>query len=143
VLRHKPPNPIYVEELLFEVFDAISACIRCRAFVKGGSFFFTLVTERRRPIFAADKAVNVLRSAFRSVRNSRPFTLDAIVVLPDHLHCIWTLPFDDADFATRWRLIKTWFTKHCDPGLRVKPSGVQSRRQEQALWQSLLGTLVA
>ncbi len=106
-----------------------------RAFVEGGSFFFTLVTEKRRPIFASDKAVEVLRNAVRSVRNARPFTLDAIVILPDHLHCILTLPPGDADFATRWRLIKTWFTKHCDPALRPVPSGVQSTRQEQALWQ--------
>jgi putative transposase len=106
-----------------------------RAFVAGGSFFFTLVTERRRPLFASAEAVDVLREAFRSVRTKRPFELDAMVVLPDHLHCIWTLPPGDADFATRWRLIKTWFTKHCDPALRFAPSGIQMKRWEQALWQ--------
>ena len=106
-----------------------------RAFVSGGSFFFTLVTEKRRPLFASTEAVDVLRDAFRSVRSTRPFALDAIVVLPDHLHCIWTLPPGDADFSTRWRLVKTWFTKHCDPALRPTPSCVQTRRQEQALWQ--------
>lgn len=106
-----------------------------RAFVNGGSFFFTLVTERRRPIFSSDEAVGVLRSAFRSVHEKLPFSLDAIVVLPDHLHCIWTLPPDDADFATRWRLIKTWFTKHCDPALRIKVNQAQLKRQEQAIWQ--------
>jgi putative transposase len=77
-----------------------------RAFVKGGSFFFTLVTERRRPILASVDSVDVLRTAFRSVQERMPFSLDAIVVLPDHLHCIWTLPAGDADFATRWRLLK-------------------------------------
>ena len=106
-----------------------------RAFIPGGSFFFTLVTEKRRPLFASAEAVAVLREAFRTVRSTRPFELDAIVVLPDHLHCIWTLPPGDVDFATRWRLIKTWFTKHCDSALRPAPSGVQMRRQEQALWQ--------
>ena len=106
-----------------------------RAFVAGGSFFFTLVTEKRRPLFASVEAVDVLRDAFRSVCSSRPFELDAIVVLPDHLHCIWTLPSGDADFSTRWRLIKTWFTKHCDPALRPAPSGVQMKKREQALWQ--------
>ena len=106
-----------------------------RAFVAGGSFFFTLVTEKRRPLFASAEAVDVLRCAFRSVRSTRPFALDAIVVLPDHLHCIWTLPPGDADFATRWRLIKTWFTKHYDPALRPIQNGVRMRRQEQALWQ--------
>ena len=106
-----------------------------RAFVQGGSFFFTLVTEKRRPLFSSADAVEVLREAFKTVRSTRPFNLDAIVVLPDHLHCIWTLPPGDADFATRWRLIKTWFTKHCDPALRQKPSDVQVKRREQALWQ--------
>jgi putative transposase len=83
-----------------------------RAFQPGGSFFFTVVTARRRPVFSSEIAVALLRDAFRAVRQKRPFDIDAIVVLPDHLHCIWTLPEDDADFMTRWRLIKTWFSKH-------------------------------
>ena len=106
-----------------------------RAFVEGGSFFFTLVTERRRPIFLSDVAVDVLRASFRTVQQKRPFSLDAVVVLPEHLHCIWTLPPGDADFATRWRLIKTWFTRHCDPSIRPEVSSVQSNRQEQGIWQ--------
>ncbi|HLP68035.1 MAG TPA: transposase, partial [Rhizobium sp.] len=69
------------------------------------------------------------------MRNKRPFRVDANVVLPDHLHCIWTLPSGDADFATCWRLIKTWFTKHCDPALRVTPNPARTRKAEQALWQ--------
>ena len=81
-----------------------------RAFIPGGSFFFTVVTERRRPLLASANAVEVLRMAMRTVRATRSFEVDAMVVLPDHLHCIWTLPPDDADFATRWRLVKTWFT---------------------------------
>jgi len=106
-----------------------------RAFVSGASFFFTLVTEKRRPLFASAEAVDVLREAFRTVGVKRPFELDAIVVLHDHLHCIWTLPSNDADFATRWRLIKTWFSKHCDPTLRPVINGIQTKRQEQAIWQ--------
>ncbi len=106
-----------------------------RAFVPGGSFFFTLVTEKRRRLFVSADAVGILREAFRTVRAARPFELDAIVVLPDHLHCIWTLPPGDADFATRWRLIKTWFTKHCDPASRPEPDKSRTKRREQALWQ--------
>ena len=83
-----------------------------RAFQPGGSFFFTVVTARRLPVFASTTAVDVLRDAFRAVRQKRPFDIEAIVILPDHLHCIWTLPAGDADFMTRWRLIKTWFSKH-------------------------------
>jgi putative transposase len=106
-----------------------------RAFVPAGSWFFTVVTERRRPLLASPEAVAVLREAFRVVRNKRPFRVDAIVVLPDRLHCIWTLPPGDADFATRWRLIKTWFTKQCDPALRVEPGAARTKKREQALWQ--------
>jgi putative transposase len=106
-----------------------------RAFLPGASYFFTLVTERRRPILASASAVEVLRSAFRSVRKTRPFEVDAIVVLPDHLHCIWTLPPGDADFSTRWRLIKTRFTKQCDPALRAEANSARAAKCEQAVWQ--------
>jgi putative transposase len=106
-----------------------------RAFTPGGCWFFTVVTEQRRPILASPEAVGVLREAFRAVRDKRPFHVEAMVVLPDHLHCIWTLPPDDADFATRWRLIKTWFTKHCDPALRAVPNPARTKKAEQALWQ--------
>ena len=106
-----------------------------RAFTPGGTFFFTLVTEGRRPILAAAEVVEVLRGAFRAVRLSRPFEIDAIVVMPDHLHCIWTLPPDDADFATRWRLIKTGFTKHCPPTLRAAANPARAAKRQQAVWQ--------
>ena len=89
-----------------------------RAFAPGASFFFTVVTHKRLPILAGAETVEVLRSALRAVRLKRPFEIDAMIVLPNHIHCIWTLPPDDADFSTRWRLVKTWFTKHCDPALR-------------------------
>ena len=85
-----------------------------RAFHPGGSFFFTVVTAHRRPLFAERNAVVLLGASLRAVRLLRPFDVDAIVVLPDHLHCIWTLPEGDADFMTRWRLVKTWFSKRSD-----------------------------
>jgi putative transposase len=119
-----------------------------RAFLPGGTFFFTVVTADRRPAFAEQKNVTTLREAFRTIRLQRPFTLNAAVVLPDHLHCIWTLPPGDADFSTRWRLIKTWFTKHCGldtssgyatltrpTALRSKVDGARTSKREQAIWQ--------
>ena len=105
-----------------------------RPFTPGGSFFFTVVTEGRCPILAQD-AVAVLREALRAVRARRPFVIDAMVVLPDHLHCIWTLPPGDADFATRWRLVKTWFTKHCDPALHGVANAARRSKEAQAIWQ--------
>ena len=85
-----------------------------RAYIPGSRYFFTLVTEQRRKLFIDDTNVDLLRQAFWHVIKKRHFTIDAVVILPEHLHCIWTLPPNDTDFSTRWRLIKTWFTKHCD-----------------------------
>ncbi|MEW6296215.1 MAG: transposase [Thermodesulfobacteriota bacterium] len=69
-----------------------------RAYVPGGTFFFTLVTYRRGPLLAQAAARQALRQAIRQVRSGRPFTIDAVAVMPDHLHMLWTLPPGDADF---------------------------------------------
>jgi putative transposase len=82
-----------------------------RVFIPGGVYFFTVVTYQRRPVFAAPENVDLLREAFHHVRTSRPFTIDGIVVLPDHLHCIWRLPEADTDFPGRWREIKKYVSK--------------------------------
>ena len=80
-----------------------------RNFIAGGSFFFTVnLAERRLQLLT--EHVDELRSAFRKVRQRHPFTIDAMIVLPDHLHAVWTLPEGDADFAKRWQLIKSAFS---------------------------------
>jgi putative transposase len=107
-----------------------------RACIPGGSYFFTVVTHQRRKLFTGDTEVDCLRHAFRTVKHKHPFSIDAIVILPDHLHCIWTLPADDADFARRWRLIKSAFTKQCPSEWRtVKPDVARTRKGQQAIWQ--------
>jgi len=106
-----------------------------RASIPGGTFFFTVVAAGRRPLFASAETVEVLRAAFRSVQSSHPFRIDGMVVMPDHLHCILTLPPHDPDFSTRWRLIKTWFTKHCPPALLPALGSGHAARGEQAVWQ--------
>jgi len=106
-----------------------------RSFLPGGAFFFTMVTAERKPLFAEQRNVATLRSAFREIQVQRPVTLEATVVLPDHLHCVWTLPPGDSDFSTRWRLIKTWFTKHCDSALGAKNGKARTIRGESGLWQ--------
>ncbi len=69
-----------------------------RAITAGGTFFFTVVAYRRQPILC-DAAIRIaLREAVFSVRRSKPFVVDAWVLLPDHLHCVWTLPLNDNDF---------------------------------------------
>ena len=77
-----------------------------RAKTKGATYFFTVVTERRQPILTNEDVRAALRTAILKVRRTHPFNIDGWVLLPDHLHCIWTLPEGDADFSTRWRLIK-------------------------------------
>src|SRR6202521_3371596 len=81
-----------------------------RAFLLGGCWFFTVNLLDRRQSPLVDH-IDDLRSAFAATRKHYPFDIVAIVVLPDHLHAVWTLPPDDADFSTRWRLIKTRFAK--------------------------------
>ena len=82
-----------------------------RSNVAGGSYFFTVVTERRQRILTDDAVRFALREAITKVRLERPFQIDGWVLLPDHLHAIWTLPEGDTDFSTRWRLIKSAVTR--------------------------------
>lgn len=108
-----------------------------RAAVPGGSYFFTVVTERRQPILI-DPAVRLaLREAIVSVRQTLPFRIDGWVLLPDHLHAIWTLPDGDADFSNRWRLIKRHVTRVCGPDYLRREFLTKRRSAKQCgtLWQ--------
>jgi putative transposase len=102
----------------------------------GATYFFTLVTERRRPLFREQAAVALLLTAIETVRSRHPFEVDAYVVLSDHLHALWTLPEGDAKFSTRWRLIKEAFTRAYLKTHAV-PYRSESRRSkgEQGVWQ--------
>ncbi|MGH8402614.1 MAG: REP-associated tyrosine transposase [Gammaproteobacteria bacterium] len=104
---------------------------------KGGTFFFTVCTLERKPILTSDAMRMALRTAIRAVRTIHPFEIDAWVLLPDHLHCIWTLPENDADFGLRWAIIKQEVTRQCanvlHSGGRRSVSGI--KRREAALWQ--------
>jgi putative transposase len=103
-----------------------------RNFVPGGSFFFTVNLADRRSRLLTER-VGLLREAFRYVRARHPFTVDAIVVLPDHLHAIWTLPPRHADYAMRWRLIKAFFSRGIDTGEWISAS--RERKGERGIWQ--------
>jgi putative transposase len=102
-----------------------------RNFVPGGTFFFTVTLADRRSSVLVDHIAG-LRAAFRLTRNERPFTLDAVVVLPDHLHVIMTLPSNDADFSGRWRRLKGLFTRSVmGVGVRID----RNQKGKYALWQ--------
>jgi putative transposase len=103
-----------------------------RNFIASGSFFFTVnLAERRLRLLT--EHIDELRTAFREVRRRHPFTIDAMVVLPDHLHAVWTLPEGDADFATRWRQIKSAFSRRLPAGERISAS--RAAKGERGIWQ--------
>ena len=82
-----------------------------RTRVAGGTYFFTLVAHDRRPVLTSENLRAALRAAIQMVRGEHPFHVEAWVMLPDHLHCIWRLPDDDADYSMRWAKIKL-LTRH-------------------------------
>jgi putative transposase len=81
-----------------------------RFFVEGGTYFFTVVTARRARLFHLQEARQLLGRTMRSVRKGNHFDTIAIVLLPDHLHCLWALPAGDCDYSMRWQSIKARFT---------------------------------
>jgi putative transposase len=105
--------------------------------VAGGTYFFTVVTQGRCPFLTAAVARRSLREAIRVVRQRRPFRIEAFVLLPDHLHSIWTLPDGDFDFATRWMLIKRRFTKAylSAGGTEGDRSASRKSKSERGVWQ--------
>jgi len=123
-----------------------------RAIVPGGTFFFTVVSWQRRPVLCHPDIRATLRAAITTVREAYPFTINAWVLLPDHLHCVWTLPDGDTDFAVRWAMIKRFVTRWTGgsgDGARSAPYGGSApcggaapcdgasrlRRHEGGLWQ--------
>jgi putative transposase len=98
-----------------------------RCYIPGACYFFTAVTYRRRPLFQDQANVVLLREAMRQVKASRLFEVQAIVVLPDHLHTLWRLPEGDADFSTRWKEIKKQVSKAIDTPI--------NHRREKQVWQ--------
>ena len=100
--------------------------------VPGGSYFFTVnLRDRRSDLLITH--IESLRRVVRETRHHLPFHIDAWVVLPDHLHCLWTLPEGDADFPSRWRVIKASFSKNLPRSAVPVPSGL--RPGERGIWQ--------
>ena len=103
-----------------------------RANIEGGTYFFTVnLAERQRTLLIDE--IDSLRQIVREVRQRHPFHVDAFVVLPDHLHALWTLPVGDADFAMRWALIKAGFSRRIAKTERRSLSRVA--KGERGIWQ--------
>ena len=100
--------------------------------VPGGTYFFTVnLLERRRRLLV--ERIDDLRAAFRAAHAVRPFEILAIVILPDHLHCLWRLPPGDTDNANRWAQIKSGFSRRLPAGERRSLRRVA--RRERGIWQ--------
>ena len=108
-----------------------------RAFIPGGTYFFTLVTERRAPILTTPLGRSLLREVTLECRRNRPFEIVAVVVLPDHLHAIWRLPDGDADYSTRWAWLKKEFTKRwlAEGGPEQEISASRRNNRRRGVWQ--------
>ena len=108
-----------------------------RWYVPGGTFFFTVVTHGRRPFLTDDQSRTLLRDAIEKERRKRPFEVVAWVLLPDHLHCVWTLPHGDTNYPLRWGRIKDSFTKPylAAGGTEGVRNRSRRRHRERAVWQ--------
>ena len=108
-----------------------------RAYVPGGTFFLTLVTYRRAPLFAEPKNIARLRAALTKTRHKRPFEIVGVVVLPDHLHVLWILPPGDTAYSDRVSRLKVLFTRSLR-GKNALPNTVPASRRkhrESDVWQ--------
>ncbi|MGC4004394.1 MAG: transposase [Pirellulales bacterium] len=103
----------------------------------GGTYFFTLKTEGNSPIFGDDPQVRLLGQVLRETKTAWPFYIDAIVVLPDHIHAIWTLPTGDHEYPKRWGWLKKTFTSRFLRGGGTERVVSRSRRtnRRRGVWQ--------
>lgn len=131
--------PVHLNLTIFDLGKHMSFYRRPKA--SGASIFFTVnLADRNSDLLV--RGVSALRNAVRQTRSDRPFHIDAFVVLPDHLHCVWTLPAGDSDSSVRWGAIKSRFTRAvkagiedvgCNPTLPRSASKV--RKGDAGIWQ--------
>jgi len=104
-----------------------------RAKEKGATYFFTINLAERHNNDLLIANIDILRQAFRQTKQKHPFIMEACVILPEHLHCIWRLPEGDDDYSKRWRLIKTYFSKNII--LNEYISNSRKQKKERGIWQ--------
>lgn len=98
-----------------------------QSYLYGNVFCFTQVTYQRKPIFKHKENIQILYSAVTKIKTAQPFEIDALVILPDHLHCIWRLPENDQDYSSRWREIKKMVSRSINPNINYL--------RERPIWQ--------
>ena len=104
-----------------------------RFYIPGATWFLTVTLAQRRGNDLLVRHVNLLRQAFADTQHHYPFTMEAVVILPEHLHCIWTLPDGEADYSLRWRMLKAQFSRSIATGEFVNAS--RKMRRERGIWQ--------
>ena len=103
-----------------------------RAKTKGGCYFFTVNLANRNQHLLTEH-IDILRSNINRVKNNHPFKVDAMVILPEHLHAVITLPDDDSDYAKRWMLIKSGFSRQMPKKEIINQS--KKNKRERGIWQ--------
>lgn len=106
-----------------------------RVYLPGGTYFFTVVSYSRQPIFANPQAIELLRESFRVTMKRFPFTIVASVIMPDHMHFIWALPEASSDFSTRWKHIKAYFSRNYSIRSSHNISKARNSKGEVYIWQ--------
>jgi putative transposase len=108
-----------------------------RLYEPGATYFFTVLTHKRRPFLTSALGRRCLRAAWKEIGQELPFETLAVCLLQDHLHCLWALPEEDDDFSTRWRKLKTRFTRLFLTGGGIEGPRNASRkaRGERGVWQ--------
>jgi putative transposase len=104
-----------------------------RAFMPGGTWFFTVNLLQREGNDLLVREIDLLRNVVSNVRRKHPFEIDAWVVLPEHMHCVLTLPNGDSDFSMRWRLIKSDFSRALPKTESL--SSTRKKYKERGIWQ--------
>ena len=106
-----------------------------RSRIIGGTFFFTVVAQERRPVLTTEAVRTALREAIQQARTTLPFQIEAWVLLPDHLHCVWTLPEGDTNYSARWAIIKRRVSGACAAEINTPRSDSERKRNEYTFWQ--------
>lgn len=108
-----------------------------RLYIPGGTYFFTIVTYCRRPLFKDPHNIELLREAIAKVKNKQPFQILAAVILPDHIHFLWQLPPDDADYSQRISKLKISFTRayKAKNSANLELSASRHKHRERDVWQ--------
>lgn len=108
-----------------------------RSYTQGATYFFTLISYNRRKILCEADFLKAFKASIKHIQQHYPFEIIAWVQLPDHLHCIWKMPENDANYSMRWSQIKRLTTQACPQYYLTKSelSYSKSKRHERGIWQ--------